>query len=51
MRHVRTGAQRLTRFSAPDAEGGLNLLVYTSPGRLHPAMADFIDFYNHRRYH
>ena len=51
MRHVRTGAQRLTRFSAPDAEGGLNLLVYTSPGRLHAAMADFIDFYNHRRYH
>lgn len=29
----------------------LNLLVYTSPGRLHAAMADFIDFYNHRRYH
>lgn len=26
----------------------LNLLVYTSPGRLHAAMADFIDFYNHR---
>ena len=29
----------------------LNLLVYTSPGRPHAAMADFIDFYNHRRYH
>jgi transposase InsO family protein len=29
----------------------LNLLVYTSPGRLHAAMAAFIDFYNHRRYH
>ena len=29
----------------------LNLLVYTSPGRLHAALADFIDFYNHRRYH
>jgi hypothetical protein len=29
----------------------LNLPVYTSPGRLHAATADFIDFYNHRRYH
>jgi putative transposase len=29
----------------------LNLLVYTSPGELQRAMADFIDFYNHRRYH
>ena len=29
----------------------LNLLVYTSPSSLRRAMADFIDFYNHRRYH
>jgi hypothetical protein len=29
----------------------LNLLVYTSPGRLRAVMAAFIDFYNHRRYH
>ncbi len=29
----------------------LNLLVYTSPGRLRAAMATFIDFYNHHRYH
>ncbi len=29
----------------------LNLLVYTSPESLRAAMADFIDFYNYRRYH
>ena len=29
----------------------LNLLVYTSPGALRRAMGDFIEFYNHRRYH
>jgi hypothetical protein len=29
----------------------LNLLVYTSPARLRAAMAAFIDFYTHRRYH
>jgi putative transposase len=29
----------------------LNLLVYTSPWELQRAMASFIDFYNHRRYH
>jgi len=29
----------------------LNLRVYTSPGRLHAALADFIAFYHHRRYH
>jgi putative transposase len=29
----------------------LNLLVYTSPGSLRRAMGDFINFYNHRRYH
>jgi len=29
----------------------LNLLVYTSPEVLRAAMADFIRFYNHERYH
>ena len=29
----------------------LNLLVYWSPESLERAMAEFIDFYNHRRYH
>jgi RNA-directed DNA polymerase len=29
----------------------LNLLVYTSPEELHRAMAQFIEFYNQRRYH
>ena len=29
----------------------LNLLMYTSPERLRAAMADFIRFYNHERYH
>jgi len=29
----------------------LNLLVYTSPVQLRAAMAEFIEFYNHRRYH
>jgi len=28
-----------------------NLLVSTSPGRLHAALAAVIDVYNHRRYH
>ncbi len=29
----------------------MNLLVYTSPGRLQAAMATVIAFYNYRRYH
>lgn len=29
----------------------LNLLVFTSPEALRAAMAEFIEFYNHRRYH
>ena len=29
----------------------LNLLVYTGPGQLRAAMAEFIEFYNQRRYH
>jgi len=29
----------------------LNLLVYTSPEQLRAAMAEFIEFYNRRRYH
>ncbi len=29
----------------------VNLLVYTSPESLRSAMAGFIEFYNHRRYH
>ena len=29
----------------------VNLLVYTSPENLRAAMTDFIEFYNHRRYH
>jgi transposase InsO family protein len=28
----------------------LNLLVYTSPERLRTGMAEFIEFYNHRRF-
>jgi len=29
----------------------VNLLVYTSPEQLREAMAEFIEFYNHHRYH
>ncbi len=29
----------------------VNLLVYIRPESLRAAMADFIEFYNHRRYH
>ena len=29
----------------------LNLLVFTSPEALRAAMAEFIEFYNYRRYH
>ena len=29
----------------------LNVLVYSSPEELHRAMAEFIEYYNHRRYH
>jgi len=29
----------------------VNLLVYTSPEQLRAAMAEFTEFYNHRRYH
>jgi RNA-directed DNA polymerase len=29
----------------------MNLLVYTSPDELRRTMQDFIEFYNHRRYH
>ena len=29
----------------------MNLLVYTSPDELRRTMQDFIDYYNHRRYH
>ena len=29
----------------------LNLLVYTSPEELRRALAEFIEFYNHSRYH
>jgi transposase InsO family protein len=29
----------------------LNLLVFPSPAALRAAMAEFIEFYNHRRYH
>jgi RNA-directed DNA polymerase len=29
----------------------LNLLVFTSPEALRAAMAEFIKFYNHQRYH
>ena len=46
--HPRTQG-KLERFHET-LKARLNLLVYTSPGRLHAALADFIDFYNHRRY-
>lgn len=29
----------------------VNLLVYTSPEQLRAGMVEFIEFYNHRRYH
>ncbi|MGA2204322.1 MAG: integrase core domain-containing protein [Terriglobales bacterium] len=29
----------------------MNLLVYTSPDELRRTMQDFIEYYNHRRYH
>jgi hypothetical protein len=32
-------------------KGRVNLLVYTSPESLRREMAEFIEFYNHRRYH
>jgi putative transposase len=41
---------KIERFHEP-LKRRLNLLVYTTPGSLRRAMADFIDFYNHRRYH
>ncbi len=29
----------------------MNLLIYTSPEELRRTMQEFIDYYNHRRYH
>jgi hypothetical protein len=34
-----------------DSNRTLTLLVYTSPEQLRAAMAEFIELYNHRRYH
>jgi putative transposase len=41
---------KLERFHET-LQARLNLLVYTSPEALREAMAEFIEFYNHRRYH
>ena len=35
----------------PTRKARVNLVVYTSPESLRAAMADFIEFYNHLRYH
>lgn len=56
IRHIRCSPHhpqtngKLERFHET-LKARLNLLVYTSPGSLRAAMAGFIDFYNHRRYH
>ncbi|HEY6252898.1 MAG TPA: integrase core domain-containing protein, partial [Candidatus Angelobacter sp.] len=34
-----------------EADRRLEKLVYTSPDELRRTMQDFIDYYNHRRYH
>ena len=41
---------KLERFHET-VKARLNLLVFTSPEALRAAMAEFIEFYNHRRYH
>ena len=47
--HPQTNGKR-ERFHEP-LKARLNLLMYTSPERLLAAMADFIRFDNHERYH
>jgi len=41
---------KLERFHET-VKARLNLLVFTSPEALRAAVADFIEFYNYRRYH
>jgi putative transposase len=41
---------KLERFQET-LKARLNLLVFRSPEALRAAMAEFIEFYNHRRYH
>ena len=56
IRHIRCSPNhpqtngKLERFHET-LKARLNLLVYTSPEQLRGAMGEFIEFYNHRRYH
>ena len=56
IRHIRCAPHhpqtngKIERFHQ-SMKARLNLLVYTSPESLQRAMEEFIEFYNHRRYH
>src|SRR5713226_9742271 len=56
IRHIRCSPHhpqtngKLERFHET-LKARVNLPVYTSPDQLRSAMAEFIEFYNHRRYH
>jgi putative transposase len=56
IRHIRSAPHhpqtngKIERFHET-LKARLNLLVYTSPEQLRAAMVEFIEFYNHRRYH
>jgi transposase InsO family protein len=56
IRHIRSAPHhpqtngKIERFHET-LKARLNLLVYTSPGQLRAAMAEFIEFYNQRSYH
>ncbi len=47
--HLQTN-EKLERFQET-WKARVNLLVYSNPPELRRAIAEFIEFYNHRRYH